>query len=272
MTDSPAFNTFGAVRAAYWALFARFDRLLYFVVIWLAAGAVFVLGLPELLERSTDGRSGFERMPPRELVSALGEGAVMIAASISTSIAWHRWIILGEPMDRIWPERTDIIAAYTWRSLVFILVPILVTVVVLVAMAPYNGGLVDDGRWIEGYSSAATLVILAAIARCQLAFAASAVADWELTFRASWRLTAGYWWPLFWGYVAAVLPFTAIVVVLRTISFDLDADPVAQSTIDNLASVIGVMGGIVCAAFLSYAYLHFTTGRPSARAPAGYFN
>lgn len=265
------FNALNAVWGAYWAMFARLDRFLYFAVIWLAVGAVVVLMVPELLERSLEGQTEFERVPPSEVIAAFGELVVLLAALICMSIAWHRWIILGEPMNRILPERGDIAAAYTWRTLVLLSVPLTVTAAVILATGPYNDE--ADVSWtVDGPVYVLTTLIMAAIARCLLALTAGAVGDKDLTFRASWRLTAGHWWPLFTGYLACALPFNVAAFLLGDFSTGLVEGSVEQSSVDYLTSVIGVMGEIVCAAFLSFAYLHFTSGQPSEREPARYFS
>lgn len=265
------FKTLNAVWDAYWAVFARLDRFLYFAVIWLAVGAVVVLMVPEILELGVERRMGLERLPPPELLSGLAEVVVMLAASICMSIAWHRWIILGEPLGRVFPERTDILAAYTSRVLVFVLVPLVVSVAAFVWMTR-NQSIDGDTSGIDAVAYIATTLIVAALARCLLAFAAAAVGDKALTFRAAWRLTAGQWWPFFIGYLACELPFTLTILWLN----DLNAAPadgsVARTPLDYIASVIDVTGDIVCATFLSFAYLHFTSGRPSEREPAQYFS
>jgi hypothetical protein len=262
-----SFNAFGAAIDAYGAVFGRLDRFLYFAVIWMAVGAVVALMVPELLRLSLEGRAEFESVAPSEVIASFGEFVVLIASSICVSIAWHRWIILGEPIERVLPTRTDILAAYTWRTVVLLLVPFGVTAAVI--MFSYTGA--DDARGIEGPIYALTTLVMAGIARSLLALAACAVGDKGLTFRASWRLTAGYWWAMFRGYLACALPFYAAVFGLGEVSAALDEGSTAQSAVDYLASVIGVMGEVVCAAFLAFAYLHFTRGQPSEREPAGYF-
>jgi hypothetical protein len=169
------------------------------------------------------------------------------------------------------PERTDVAAAYSWRIIVLLLVPFSVTLAgVLIAGGP---GSEPAGDWaFEGFTYAMNSIVLAAIARSLLALAACAVGDRALTFRASWRLTRGHWWAMFRGYLACSLPFNAAAFWLGDVSLRLAEGSMEQAAADNLASVVGVMGEVVAAAFLSYAYLHFTRGQPSEREPAGYFS
>jgi hypothetical protein len=268
MIDRAPFNAFGAAIDAYAAVFGRLGRFLHFTVIWMAVGAVVALMPPELIRLSLEGRAAFESVAPSEIIASFGEFAVLMASSICMSIAWHRGIILGEPINRVLPARTDIAAAYAWRTLVLLLVPFAVTAAVLV-FAHSEGA--EDTRAVEGPIYVLTTLIMAAIARSLLALAACAVGDKDLSFRASWRLTAGHWWAMFRGYLACALPFNAVVFGLSEVSIGLDEGSTAQSAVDYVGSVIGVMGEVVCAAFLAFAYLHFTRGQPSEREPAGYF-
>lgn len=81
------FNALAAAGRAYGAVFGRLDRLLYFVVIWMAAGAVASLMVPELLKQSVEGRATFEIVAPSEVIASFGEFIVMMGASICMSIA-----------------------------------------------------------------------------------------------------------------------------------------------------------------------------------------
>lgn len=268
--DKSKFHAFNAVWGGYWALFARLDRFAYFVVIWSAVGAVVAVVVPEVLEWSLEGRADFDRLPPSTILGGLAEFVVLMAASICMSIAWHRWIILGEPLNRVFPERTDTIAAYTWRVLVVVLVPLAVAVVAIVWMV-HNRVVTNDLAGTDAVVYIGTTLAVAALARSLLAFAAVAVGDKDLTFRAAWRLTAGHWWQFFLGYLACDLPFTLTMLWLNELNAGPADESFARSAVEYLATVIDVMGSLVCAAFLSFAYLHFTSGRPSAREPAGYF-
>lgn len=167
----------------------------------------------------------------------------------------------------MFPVRTEVLAAYTWRAIVLLLVPIGVTVAVI--FFSYSA---DDSRVVEGPVYVATVLIMASIARCLPAFAACAVGDKDFTFRVSWRLTRGHWLAMFRGYLVCAVPFNAVAFGLNDVSYDLAEGSTAQSAVDYLASVVGVVGEVVCAAFLSFAYLHFTRGQPSEREPAGYFS
>ncbi|MDZ4869086.1 MAG: hypothetical protein SGI91_17325 [Alphaproteobacteria bacterium] len=205
------------------------------------------------------------------MLGGLAEFVVLVAASICMSIAWHRWIILGEPLNRVFPERTDILAAYTWRVLVFVLVPVAVSVAAIVWMMR-NRVVEEDVSGTDAVVYIGTTLVVAALARSLLAFSAVAVGDKELTFRAAWRLTAGHWWRFFLGYLACDLPFTMTTLWLNELIAGPADESFARSALEYLATVVDVMGSLVCAAFLSFAYLHFTSGRPSAREPAGYFS
>jgi len=263
------FNGLTAAGRAYRAMFGRLGPFSHFAVIWLAVGAVVSLFVPELLRLSLEGRAEFESVVPSEIIASFGEFVVLIASSVCMSIAWQRGIILGEPVARVLPERTDILAAYTWRTLVLLLVPFGVTTAVIVFA--YSEG-AEDSRIVEGPIYVLTTLIMAGIARALPAFAACAVGDKALTFRASWRLTKGHGWAMFAGFLACALPFNAAVFAINQAGYAFADGSTAQSAATYVASVVSVMGEVVCAAFLAFAYLHFTRGQPSEREPAGYFS
>jgi hypothetical protein len=271
-SDKPKFDALNAVWGAYWALVARLDRFAYFVVIWSAVGAVVAVVVPEVLEWSLEGRPDLAGAPLSTLLGGLAAFVVLVAASICMSIAWHRWIILGEPLNRVFPERTDILAAYTWRVVVVVaLVPAALSVAAIVWMMR-NRVVAEDVSGADAVVYIGTTLVVAALARSLLAFAAVAVGDKELTFLAAWRLTTGHWWRFFLGYLACDLPFTMTMLWLNDLIAGPADESFARSAVEYLATVVDVMGSLVCAAFLSFAYLHFTSGRPSAREPAGYFS
>jgi hypothetical protein len=267
MGDVSSFDALAAAGRAYGAVFGRLDRVLYFAVIWMAVGAVVTLFVPEVLRLSLEWRAAFESVVPSEVIASFGEFIVMMAAVICMSIAWHRGIILGERIERVLPARTDILAAYAWRSAVLLLIPLAITVAVVLLSFDE-----DDSRAVEAPVYVLTVLVMAGIARCLPALAACAVGDKAVTFGAAWRLTQGHGLAMFQGYLVCAVPFNAASFALSEMSYGLVEGSIAQSAVDYCGSVVGVVGEVVCAAFLAFAYLHFTRGQPSEREPAGYFS
>lgn len=257
MTEQPTkFDAWPAVVRSYWTLAQTLRPLAVFIVIWTAGGVALVLLAPFVVSLAAGDLSGGEPVAAEFPFEAATEGVVFLAAMICLSISWHRFIILKEAPGRLLPPSTEIAWRYTWRSLA-LMVPDLIAASIIIA---------TDFAWTSGESvsaesdmmiNVASALLTAATARIQLALSACAVGD-RMGFIASWRLTRGSTWPLFWGMLICQLPIQLLDLPVSAFTAELDETSLGY----RLWTYVGFVGasatGVVIVSFLSFAYLHFT--------------
>lgn len=202
------------------------------------------------------------------VASAVGDAGLLvsIAASIvaltgfsAMAMAFHRRIILGEPL--VGP-----MAPLSLRVLRYLLTGVLVSILAAVPGAVLIGilgvlGLTGDGS-VLGYLATAVGLVVAFLvfARLQLAFPGIAIGDREVGLLGSWALTRGNGMRLLSGMLLTILPVLAAFVVAQLVVGTLVA--MGADRLGNfLMLIVGLVGGWVqaplVATFLSYAYLFF---------------
>ena len=195
-----------------------------------------------------------------DLVSLLGLSAM--------AVAWHRHVILGQPLAGPFAPVTLTVGRYLLFGL---LVSVLAAVpgIVIVIIAGATGGIGEGGRGLLStlVMGAAFLAAVIVFARLQLVFPGIAIGD-PAGLRGSWQLTSGNGTRLFGGILLTVLPVILAVVLAQLIAAAFDAVGAAKAGafLALLASSVGAwLQAPLVAAFLSFSYLWFraATGEPS---------
>jgi hypothetical protein len=264
----PRFDARRAVANAYLSLafgLPSFARLLLF---WSVAGAAVVWIVPEAVALGISLETGAEMSPTRDLIRSIAHAGMVGVASVFVGIVTFRWIILREPVRRVFPLDVASSAEYGFRLLRVVVATSLVAILAwrgLVASGP-----VDD--------VAATIIVdfvnsacLAALTGPCLALASSAVASGRLTFLGAWRRTAGSWWPLFYGALACELPFLAAFEAVNAQTAATDPDTALAALLDLALAWLELLNEITWCAFIAYAYLHFMRDDPHHQSPAFHF-
>ncbi len=175
------------------------------------------------------------------------------------AVMWHRGILLGE-------RPKGLIHLRIGREEVrYFLLGLLLTAVIFapalslqrwaVAVAPHATGAAAAA--IMAALLAVIAAMLVAVTRLTMVYPATAIGEFALGFKQSWRLTRGHAARILGGAVLAILPWTAVSMTLNVAVRDMVADPGALTTAALLLAaeiVISFAQIAVCAAFLSYAY------------------
>lgn len=201
---------------------------------------------------------------------AIFEAAANLAITLGVAaiaVAWHRHILLGEPLtSRMAP--VDIrVARYFMLT---VLLAIALTVLPLLALMLLGGGALF-GSGEEAAAAPETgvalllvpLLVLAclyAALRVQLVFPATAVEDAGMGFAQSWAQTSGNGWRLFGGFLLVSLPAAAATIGLALLLGRL-AEATGSVVLTALADLAALANPWVqaplIASFLSYSYLWF---------------
>lgn len=174
-----------------------------------------------------------------------------IAGSVCTAIVWYRFVVRGEPVMRILPANTEVIAPYVTRLLVASLPTVILATLIYwlswETVSPLQGASLYLG----------TSFLFAASARLLLVLPASATGDSATTARQSWRATDGQTLALFLGLLACDLPLTTIIIAIDYGTFDNDFDSLAGIAAFAVTQVLDLARNALWATFMSYAYLQF---------------
>jgi hypothetical protein len=205
------------------------------------------------------------------LLALLGDLA-LVAGINAIEVAWHRRLLLGEPLPARYAPLNGLVARYLSLWLVIVLV----AVAPGVASALLVAGALGEGGGGEGPGLAlSALLIGAALAgvlvamRLQLALPAAAVGETGATLGASWRATRGNGWRLLGGMLLVSVP-PAVAGTLLAVLLDRLADATGSLVLGWLARLAPIAAAWVqaplLAAFLSYAYLFLRSGGRSRQA------
>lgn len=208
---------------------------------------------------------------------SLFEAAANLAITLGVAaiaVAWHRHILLGEPLTKRMAPVDIRVARY---FLLTVLIAMGLTVLPFMALLALGGGAFLRGEGPPAGGSAALVLVPALVIAClyaalrvQLVFPATAVGDAEMTFGRSWNLTAGNGWRLFAGFLLVTLPVAAAAIGLALL-LAAAAEATSSIVLLALADLAGLANPWVqtplIASFLSYAYLWFRQ-RPGTAPPA----
>jgi hypothetical protein len=207
------------------------------------------------------------------LLALLGDLA-LIAGINAIEVAWHRRLLLGEPLPARYAPLNPLVARYLslWVVIVLVAVAPAMTLALLVAASLGLGGAGAEGAAAapEGPGLAlSALLIAAAVAsvvaamRLQLVLPAAAVGEAAFTFGSSWRATRGNGLRLLAGVLMVSLP-PALAGTLLAFLLDGLAESTGSLVLGWLTSLAPIAAAWVqaplLAAFLSYAYLLLRDG------------
>lgn len=192
------------------------------------------------------------------VVSLVASLASLVGFS-AIAVAWHRHVILGEPLaGRMAPVNGTVLR--------YLLMGVLVSLVVTipgVAVVAVGGALGFIG---EGQSAGATLIVMAGLlaavvifARLQLAFPGIAIGD-PAGLKGSWALTRGNGGRLFAGILLTILPVLGAMILTQIIGAvfnGLGAAKAGAFLALAAAHTGGWLQAPLVAAFLSFSYLWF---------------
>jgi hypothetical protein len=264
----PRFDAWRAVANAYLSLAFGMPRFVPLLLFWSVAGTATVWIVPEAVVLGLSLETGASMTATRDLIRSFVHWGVVDVASIFLGIATFRWIILGEPLRRLFPLDVADTAGYGLR---WFLVSATASLVAMLT-----------GRWLIAGSQVdvetATIIVnvtasacLAAIGSACLALASSAVARGRLTLLGAWRQAAGSWRPLFFGTLACDLPFFVAFIALDTLTAGIDTEPTPLALLDLPFALLALLNEVTWCAFIAYAYLHFMRDDPHHQSPVVHF-
>jgi len=215
------------------------------------------------------------------LPAILGDLA-LTAGLAAIAVAWHRHLLLGEPLGHRPAPFGAEVARYLAYTVVIVLLlgvaSVLLTVVVAVpgVLLGLAGGPGAEGRpggpWLAFGILVGAASLLVAM-RLQLVLPAAAVGERRVTLAGSWNTTRGNGWRLLAGFVLVTLPVSVAGVAAAFALLAL-AEGTGSLVLGWLARLAPIAAAWVqaplLAGFLSYSYLFFTrTAGPPGPAQAG---
>jgi hypothetical protein len=211
------------------------------------------------------------------LATAIEGAAIGLIAAVASlvglsaiAVAWHRHVILGEPL-------TGPFAPVNGRVGRYLLLGLIVGALsgvpggLVVAAAGAMGGL-EEGRWLLSglVMGVAFLVAIVVFARLQLVFPGAAIGD-PGGLMSSWALTRGNGGRLLAGILLTILPVLAAMILTQIVgaAFEgLGAAKAGAFLALLAANVGGWLQAPLVAAFLSFSYLWFRAARGDPPVPA----
>jgi hypothetical protein len=187
------------------------------------------------------------------------------AASVLIPVAAHRLVVLRE-RPRIAPAGILALAVYAAR-----LATVSAPTIVLAFLMTAAGDMADDG-WIDAGYSILSSVAYAATVRWQLALVATAVGRDDLAFAKSWIVTRRNTFKLFAGFLACVLPFDMLVLAFDQVAPTPEIGTATFAASTALSTFLYLLAGVVTAAYLSFAYLHFVGDDPNRGDVSSHFH
>jgi hypothetical protein len=199
---------------------------------------------------------------------------LVLFASVSIAVTWHRLVILGEQPGF---SASNVTSRNVWRYIgvglaLFLLsnlpiVPIIASMIYFIPDPAKAGGAPPPAGFFAMIPVFMLLYCVCAILmlRLSLLLPARAVGDVGLTFKQTWKQTRGNTWRMLWGIAASTLPPLLLLPIgyLLAIGFpnplkiggeDFAAQMTANSVVYVVYYLLILPIGI---GFLSLAYRHF---------------
>jgi hypothetical protein len=237
------------VRRSYGALLDNSDGLVRIGLVWLLVPLAIQVAATAL------GEGGLLLSLIADLISLVGLSAI--------AVAWHRHVLLGEPLRGPIAPVNGRVLKYLLFGLVVAIVAAIPGLVILTASSLISG---SPGGALSTFALlAGAIAAVLVFARLQLVFPGTAVGDPVAGLGGSWRLTQGNGVRLFVGILLSIVPVLAAVLVAQLIAGMFQAAG-AEKLGAFLGLVAATAGGWVqaplVAGFLSYAYLFFREVAP----------
>jgi hypothetical protein len=203
------------------------------------------------------------------LGSLLGDLA-LTAGFAALAVAWHRAILLNEPLPRPFAPLTANVARYLGLSVIVVVLAVAPIMMVGLLLAGFVGGETpqEPGLLPALLLAAGAVLSLIVAMRMQIVFPAAAVGERQIGLAAAWAATRGNAWRLLAGLllvcVPAVLLGAGLAIALSSL-----AESTGSLVLGWLARLAPIAGAWIqaplLASFLSYAYLFLN---PTPRFPA----
>lgn len=258
-----------------WVWLAILTALVYLAT-WLQYSWI-VAAISDLKSSVPDGPTPqpAPAMPPMSSAASLAvlaADALTVVAALSIAVAWHRYVLLGEPARSCAP---NVLTIYPWSYAAAVILAVLaVSIPVVVSAAALLWVYLPQGGGFGGPFDPVMVVIavfdamaLAALIRLSLLLPARAIGAHEVGFREAWHKTAGNTLRLVWGIaLTAVIPFLLAQALATAFLVSDPADLLALSK-SQIAGLAGRMAAVnsasidlsllvlpIGAGFLSHAY------------------
>jgi hypothetical protein len=204
------------------------------------------------------------------VIGLIADIASLVGLS-AIAVAWHRHVILGEPLVGPMAPVNGKVGRYLLLGLMVSLMAA-VPGVVIVSVVGAAGGLGEDRGLLSGLAiGAAFLAAVIVFARLQLVFPGVAIGD-PAGLKGSWALTRGNGGRLLAGILLTILPVLCAVLLTQIIGAAFNGLGASKAGA-FLALVAGSVGGWLqaplVAAFLSFSYLWFRAARGEPSTTAG---
>lgn len=234
------------VWASYRLLFANFGAFARAGLRWsLLVAATSASGQITTAAALPDDNMYLIKLAPYLLSVVIG-----MAGSISFGIVWHRFIILSESPQRIFPSSVDVIGPYSIRATAAMAAPLCLWALVTWGYWDREETLVDLLAWHIGGS-----LLLTASAPLLLVLPASAVGDIATTVGKSWQATRRHAFALCLGLIACDLPLTAAILFVDLVGYEQDYYS-AEATVALVATLLlDFARNALWTIYMSLAYL-----------------
>jgi hypothetical protein len=198
---------------------------------------------------------------------------LLLFASASIAVAWHRLVILEEPPGFSGGNvATGILWRYIGVGLAMILAVMLPVALILAPLIyfvyPFKAGAAAPPTGFFFLIPLGVLVYAVGAAmmfRLCLLLPARAAGDLDLTFKQTWHRTRGNIWRMFWGVTACTIAPLALLQLASLVTMGIpttaklaDEDFVAQMTTNSMVFAVCCLLMLpIGIGFLSHAYRHF---------------
>lgn len=196
-------------------------------------------------------------------LAALANLAVTLGVA-AIAVAWHRHILLGEPLSQRMAPLDARVARYFALT---VLIAVIMSILPLLALYLSGGGAPSTNQ-----AGGALIVMMAVVFAClyatlriQLVFPAIAIGDATVSLARSWELTRGNGWRLVGGLLIVTMPVAMALLILAYFLGQAAATTgsIALLALADLATVANAwLQAPLIASFLSYAFLWFKQQQP----------
>jgi hypothetical protein len=220
----PKLPLWRTIRLSYSSYFQHFGDVLRISVFWLATTAMLDAAMGWMqaswiahVLANPQGRPDLTQPVEMTVLDNIGS-AIVVLASVSIAVAWHRLLLLEERPGRSGGNLvTSALWLYVGAAIIICLLQAVPFLALLLAI------------WVFGWTPAAgdaiepqtPFLIAAAIAagaggtaillRLCLLLPACAIGDLTLTIKGACRRSRGNSWRLFWGIAACIMPSAVLV-------------------------------------------------------------
>jgi hypothetical protein len=200
-----------------------------------------------LLKAARSAQPFADSSPLMGAAGAIASLIIILPATASIAVAWHRLVLRNEhPSSRIYLRLDSLVIGYG-----LLLAIIWVPARIIVPLGIFTGNVA--AMWLSIVASFALLFILP---RISLALPAAALGRNNVTFASAWKATRQNTWRMFWANLICLLPPTVIGDLTARL---LPLDPSRTTMALDIAiwDLLPIPLGMIEVGMLSVAYRHF---------------